>query len=72
MTTETATVPCETCGTPTPMLGTKRCTNCWEVEKRLLEYLRSINGRKFVRKCYARRRVAPGVRANIDNPEEGD
>jgi hypothetical protein len=54
------------------MLGTKRCTNCWEVEKRLLEYLRSINGRKFVRKCYARRRVAPGVRANIDNPEEGD
>jgi hypothetical protein len=67
MTTE-PTIPCETCGVPTPMTGTKRCTNCWEVEQRLPEYLRSINGRKFVRKIYSRRRVAPGVRDNIDDP----
>lgn len=34
------TVPCETCGTPTHMTGTKRCDDCWEVERRLGEYLR--------------------------------
>jgi hypothetical protein len=31
--------PCETCGQPTPMLGTKRCNGCWEVEHRLRYYL---------------------------------
>lgn len=34
------TVPCETCGTQTHMLGTKRCNGCWEVEARLAGYLR--------------------------------
>ena len=34
------TCPCETCGRPTPMLGTKRCDGCWEVESRLLDYIR--------------------------------
>ncbi len=33
------TVPCGTCGTPTTMIGTKRCTGCWEVESRLGSYL---------------------------------
>jgi len=36
-------VPCETCGDPTPMVGssagTKRCNDCWEVEGRLARYL---------------------------------
>lgn len=30
------TTPCEICGTPTPMCMTKRCNNCWELERRLL------------------------------------
>ncbi len=46
---EAATVPCETCSTPTRMTGTKRCNNCWEVESRMEIYLRSENGRKFLR-----------------------
>ena len=29
------TIPCELCGTPTPMLGTKRCDPCWELEGRI-------------------------------------
>jgi hypothetical protein len=32
-------VPCATCGEPTPMRGTERCNNCWEVEHRLEGYL---------------------------------
>jgi hypothetical protein len=32
-------VPCETCGVPTPMTGTKRCDSCWEVENRLGPYI---------------------------------
>ena len=42
------TVPCEVCGKPTPYLGTKRCNNCWEVEKRLETFLESQRGREFV------------------------
>jgi len=29
------TVPCELCGEPTPMMGTKRCDRCFELESRL-------------------------------------
>lgn len=29
------TVPCEICGDPTAMLGTKRCDDCWELEHRI-------------------------------------
>jgi hypothetical protein len=29
------TVPCELCGDPTPMTGTKRCDRCWELERRI-------------------------------------
>jgi len=32
------TIPCETCGAPTAMTGTKRCDRCWEVERRLGAY----------------------------------
>jgi hypothetical protein len=43
------TVPCETCGTPTLMTGTKRCDGCWEVEHRLADYIRrSSKSRDFV------------------------
>ena len=39
-------VPCGTCGKEAP--GTKRCANCWEVERRLRDYLRSRAGQRFV------------------------
>ena len=29
-------VPCKWCGTPTPMLGTKMCDGCWELEHRII------------------------------------
>jgi len=29
------TVPCELCGEPTYMKGTKRCDMCWELETRI-------------------------------------
>lgn len=29
------TVSCTLCGTPTRMLGTKRCDRCWELETRI-------------------------------------
>lgn len=35
MNLETETVPCELCGVPTQMLGTKRCNRCWELENRI-------------------------------------
>lgn len=44
------TIPCETCGKLTFMLGTKRCANCWEVEGRLEDYLKSPGGQEYVHK----------------------
>ena len=32
---ESQTVPCKWCGTPTPMLATKMCNGCWELESRI-------------------------------------
>lgn len=29
------TIPCEICGDQTPMLGTKRCDRCWDLESRI-------------------------------------
>jgi hypothetical protein len=29
------TVPCEICGKPTRMIGTRRCDRCWELEMRI-------------------------------------
>lgn len=31
----TETVACKLCGEPTPMLGTKMCNSCWELDKRI-------------------------------------
>jgi len=45
----TVKVPCKTCGEPTDYTGTKRCVNCWTVERRLEKYLEFENGRRFVR-----------------------
>jgi hypothetical protein len=41
-------IPCEICGKWTLYMGTRRCNNCWEVERRLDEYLRTTKGREFV------------------------
>ena len=53
---EMAPVPCETCGAPTLMDGTKRCDGCWEVERRLKAYL--IRGgeraREFIGTCWTK------------------
>ena len=29
------TVPCIYCGQPTPMLATRLCNNCWELDRRM-------------------------------------
>lgn len=40
---------CETCGKLGDCNGTiDKCANCWEVEKRLTDYLKSEFGREFV------------------------
>jgi len=46
---EKQTIPCEVCGKPITFLSTKRCNNCWEVESRLGEYLKSRAGQEFAR-----------------------
>ena len=44
-------VPCGTCGKPSPFTKEgARCTNCWEVERRLPDYLKSPGGQTFVRR----------------------
>jgi hypothetical protein len=52
------TVPCTTCGKDTPMLGTRLCDACWEVEHRLDAYLRDGGERAvaFVRALLDRER----------------
>lgn len=47
---ESPTIPCETCGRPTPYMGTRRCDNCWEVERRLPDYAKAPNAWEFIRK----------------------
>jgi len=41
-------VPCQVCGIPTTMLGTKLCNGCWEVKSRLMSFLRCPNAIQFV------------------------
>ncbi len=41
-------IPCKTCEKPTPMLGTKLCDPCWEIETRLSRYLNNENAIQFV------------------------
>lgn len=38
------TVPCQFCGRPTPMTGTKMCDNCWEVDRRIDDFVTSRPG----------------------------
>lgn len=46
---------CSTCGAEILLLtpqGKKKeitCTNCWEIERRIDDYLKSENGRKFIK-----------------------
>jgi hypothetical protein len=42
-------VPCETCGSLTTYKKRKKCINCWEVERRLSDYVENSKGREFVR-----------------------
>jgi hypothetical protein len=58
---KTPWVPCETCGDPTHMTGTRRCDGCWEVEHRLGDYLKTLRGRVVVSMALAR--AAPNVMA---------
>jgi len=44
------TVPCETCGTPTPNKGTELCGTCWHAERYLPAYLKRPKGCEFVRR----------------------
>lgn len=30
-----ATVPCQWCRKPTPMMGTQMCNSCWEVDHKM-------------------------------------
>jgi hypothetical protein len=42
-------IPCEICKCPTATTTTKRCDNCWEVEKRLPAFLGCSGGQTVVR-----------------------
>lgn len=50
---ERPVIPCKYCQKPTPMLATKLCDNCWEVERRLTVFLRSSKARRLVLKLLA-------------------
>ena len=45
---ESDTVPCKFCRKPTKMEGTMMCDNCWEVDKRIDEFVESWEGLKRV------------------------
>ncbi|MHC4296504.1 MAG: hypothetical protein ACYS7Y_04325 [Planctomycetota bacterium] len=50
------TIPCAICGRPTPMLGTKRCDLCWEIERRMGECFEQVvrhNAREYVVRVYS-------------------
>ncbi len=44
---------CDVCGTPTQCLHTKRCNDCWEVERRIDRYLQSKKGLSLIRRKLA-------------------
>lgn len=39
---------CDTCGGRSAFEGAKKCTNCWEVERRIDQYALSGKGRLFI------------------------
>ena len=42
------TIPCRTCGNPTPHRGTGKCNRCWAIEGQLDEYLSTPGGKARV------------------------
>jgi DNA-directed RNA polymerase subunit RPC12/RpoP len=62
---------CYTCGAEIRLLtprGKKKeiaCTNCWEVERRIEQYLKSRPGRDFIRKEF--KEALKNARRNKDN-----
>ena len=42
------TIPCSVCGEPTNFDGTKLCNNCWEVKRRLRDFISCKNGFSYV------------------------
>lgn len=49
MTDKTLTIPCTLCGTSTPMLGTKLCDWCWELDSRTRS--KPTLARKIIANC---------------------
>ena len=41
-------VTCSICKIDEAVSGGKKCTNCWEVMKRLKDFIKGKHGRKFV------------------------
>ncbi len=60
------TVPCIFCGTPTPYRATGKCNNCYEVTKRLEDFLKSSKGRQHVMAQLLIGDLAPAV-IEMDN-----
>lgn len=53
---------CQTCGHP--VYDAETCVNCWEVEKRLAQYLQPVKGRDIARLAL--------IRADRDAQEKAD
>jgi hypothetical protein len=60
------TVPCQICGAQTPMLATKLCDWCWELDRRLDEALRP----KSPRHEYVMTRVFEVAREDAERAEK--
>ena len=50
---------CKTCGDMAAFPNARECTNCWEVEKRLETYVKSVNGRAFVKETLGQPVLSP-------------
>ena len=70
--------PCSTCGedsivdveTYPDAKGVTLCTNCWEVEGRLRQYLRSKRGWQFVLNELIESKIAERLRRGLRTPPE--
>lgn len=51
---EGGVIACKICGTPTRMLATKLCKNCWEVKRRLRSFISTPEGLKFIKSMIER------------------
>jgi len=41
-------VPCKYCGTPTGMIRTELCDNCWEIQNRLEGFISHEKARDYI------------------------